>query len=290
MARPSESTRKVVGLGFLPEEARHGFLIDIPKGSGGSDIICITEHRGNDLDHLGARTVDRPSPNDGSLRVVIDRNRWVALAPAFWNEANRRLRANGLPVAKFIKNPIYTSSYTLLNTPYGGRTYAILGFSQKLNGDSAEILGLEAAYRQQFDFLPGLWSGFGIEANVTFIDSDLTVPGRVDPAAFPEQSELLFGAQLFYQKGPIEASIAYHHTGRALISLGTNTLTDQHNDDLRRLDAKASFAITENIKLFFEAQNLTDEPTRQYQGERRDWVIQNERYGRTFYAGASVRF
>lgn len=58
MARPSESTRKVVGLGFLPEEARHGFLIDIPKGSGGSDIICITEHRGNDLDHLGARTVD----------------------------------------------------------------------------------------------------------------------------------------------------------------------------------------------------------------------------------------
>lgn len=192
--------------------------------------------------------------------------------------------------AKFIKNPIYTSSYTLLNTPYGGRTYAILGFSQKLNGDSAEILGLEAAYRQQFDFLPGLWSGFGIEANVTFIDSDLTVPGRVDPAAFPEQSELLFGAQLFYQKGPIEASIAYHHTGRALISLGTNTLTDQHNDDLRRLDAKASFAITENIKLFFEAQNLTDEPTRQYQGERRDWVIQNERYGRTFYAGASVRF
>ena len=28
--------RKVVGLGFLPDEARHGFLIDIPKGSGAS--------------------------------------------------------------------------------------------------------------------------------------------------------------------------------------------------------------------------------------------------------------
>jgi hypothetical protein len=47
MARaPSSSTRKVVGLGFLPEEARHGFLIDIPKGSGSSEMICITEHRG----------------------------------------------------------------------------------------------------------------------------------------------------------------------------------------------------------------------------------------------------
>ena len=68
-------------------------------------MICITEHRGNDLDHLGARTVDMPSPTDPSLRVLIDRNRWLALAPAFWEEANRRLRANGLPVAKFQKNP-----------------------------------------------------------------------------------------------------------------------------------------------------------------------------------------
>jgi len=68
-------------------------------------MICITEHRGDDLDHLGARSVDAPSPNAPSLRVVIDRTRWLALAPAFWEEANRRLRANGLPVAKFQKNP-----------------------------------------------------------------------------------------------------------------------------------------------------------------------------------------
>ena len=101
----SPATRKVVGLGFLPEEARHGFLIDIPKGNNSSEIICITEHRGNDLDHMGVRTVAIPSLKDPSLLVVIDRNRWLALAPAFWEEANRRLRANGLPVAKFQKNP-----------------------------------------------------------------------------------------------------------------------------------------------------------------------------------------
>ncbi len=101
----SSCARKVVGLGFLPDEARHGVLIDIPTGSGASGLICITEHRGNDLDHLGARAGDAPSPNDPSLRVVIDRNRWLALAPAFWEEANRRLRANGLPTARFQKNP-----------------------------------------------------------------------------------------------------------------------------------------------------------------------------------------
>lgn len=106
MPRPALSTvRKVVGLGFLPEEARHGFLIEIPKGRGDSDLITIAEYRGDDLDHLGVRTVKTPSPNDPCLRVIINRFRWLALAPAFWEEANRRLRANGLPVHKFIKNP-----------------------------------------------------------------------------------------------------------------------------------------------------------------------------------------
>lgn len=101
----SASQRRVVGLGFLPEEARHGFLIDVSKGSSPADVVCITEHRGNELDHLGSRSVTAPSPNDRSLRVVLDRTRWMALAPAFWDEANIRLRANGLPTAKFQKNP-----------------------------------------------------------------------------------------------------------------------------------------------------------------------------------------
>lgn len=97
--------RKALGLGFLPTEARHGFLIDVPKGSGKGDLIRITEHRGNDLNQLNQRQVAPPNPNDPDLRVVIDRGRWSVLAPAFWEEANRRLRANGLPVSRFPKNP-----------------------------------------------------------------------------------------------------------------------------------------------------------------------------------------
>ena len=102
---PSTPARKVIGLGFLPDEARHGFLIDVPKGAGGNDMVCISEHRGNDLDHTGVRESVATSPGDPSLRVLIDRARWLALAPGFWEEANRRLRANGLPPAKFQKNP-----------------------------------------------------------------------------------------------------------------------------------------------------------------------------------------
>ena len=106
MARSQQpSPRKIVGLGFMPEESRHGFVIDIPKGIGGEDLIFITEHRGEDLDHLGANATHSRSLTDPALRVTIDRARWLALAPAFWDEANRRLRANGLAIAKFQKNP-----------------------------------------------------------------------------------------------------------------------------------------------------------------------------------------
>jgi hypothetical protein len=99
------SSRKAIGLGFLPQEARHGFLIDVPKGTSKNEVICITEHRGDDLNQLGERESAPPSANDPGLRVVIDRGRWYSLAPSFWDEANRRLRANGLPTQKFQKAP-----------------------------------------------------------------------------------------------------------------------------------------------------------------------------------------
>lgn len=99
-------TRKPIGLGFIPSEARHGFLIHVPKGSSNSEMICISEHRGDGLGELAeSESLALPALSDPSLRVLIDRLRWSALAPAFWEEANRRLRANGLPSAKFQKNP-----------------------------------------------------------------------------------------------------------------------------------------------------------------------------------------
>ena len=137
-------------------------------------------------------------------------------------------------------------------------------------------------------FLPGLLSGLGVEVNATVVDSELTLPNGRE-SAFPSQSDLLYGGQIFYQRGPLQASIAYHHTGRALLAVGDEAFEDQSNDDLRGLDAKASYEMSENLSLFVEGQNPTDEPTRQYQWNRRDWLIQNERHGRTFFVGVSAR-
>ena len=112
----TSSSRQPVGLGFLPVEARHGFLIEIPKGTGKNDYIRISEHRNVDLSQLESTGPASEQVNDhlqgdryqranSDLRVLIDRSRWLALAPEFWEESNRRLRANGLPSCKFQKNP-----------------------------------------------------------------------------------------------------------------------------------------------------------------------------------------
>lgn len=190
---------------------------------------------------------------------------------------------------KFIQNPIFTQTYWAYDVTYAGTHYDSLQFTQPLNADKGSIVGVEASYQQQFTFLPGLLSGLGISLNVTLTDSDLRVPGRAN-STFPNQSNVIYGAQLFYQRGPVQASVAFHNTGKSLLALGDVPLNDQYSDDYRRLDAKFSYAIMKNFNIFFEGQNLTDEPTRQYQAGIRNWTIQNERYGRSFYVGASVKF
>lgn len=209
-------------------------------------------------------------------------------ATAEWYFARGGLFSIGA-FAKIIKNPIFTESFFVNNGTFNGQQYEVVSFSQPLNADKGDIIGIEAQYQQQFTFLPGLLSGFGIKLNGTLTDSTLRLPdGRV--STFPSQSEYLYGGQLFYQKGIVEASVAYHNTGKAILSAGDLAYQDQYNNDLRRLDAKASFKLLPYARLFFEAQNLTDEPTRQYQGGDPNWTIQNERYGRTFYAGVSAKF
>jgi hypothetical protein len=104
MARMSTKGKNIIGLGVVPEETRHGFLIDIPPGAANADPILIREYREYRLTEENHPSASEATLTDPMLRVIIDRQRWLALAPAFWEEANHRLRANGLPTVKFKKS------------------------------------------------------------------------------------------------------------------------------------------------------------------------------------------
>ena len=189
---------------------------------------------------------------------------------------------------KKIKNPIYSFTQTFTNFTLDGRTFATLRYSQPRNADDGTVHGIELGYQQQFLFLPGLLSGFGVAGNLTFTGGHVdTFDRRVD---FLQQSKVIYGAQLFYQKGPVEAALSFHHTGKNLLSLGSTPAGDTYNDRYERLDAKASYAINEHFEVFVEGQNLLDTKLRQYIGPQRDFITNYERLRQTYYVGVSAKW
>ena len=116
------TAKSVTGLGFSGGTARHGFLITIPKGTARDEVIRIHECRNIDLTQPAVPDGQIANDRDPALRVLLDRNRWNALAPAFWDEANRRLRSSGLPPVRYPK----TASQPIPVHPTLGKELCVL--------------------------------------------------------------------------------------------------------------------------------------------------------------------
>ena len=84
--------------------------------------------------------------------------------------------------------------------------------------------------------------------------------------------------------------VSYHYTSAYLDTVGGNASLDTFFNTFRRLDAKVSYALTDNISVFIEGQNLNDETLWEYQGGRPDWQIGYEQYGRTTYVGLTANW
>ncbi len=112
MARaPKADTRLCLGLGFFPEEARHGFLLNLPTGKDDTAGVMLSEHR---TWNVADGNVDIPEvgPTDPCLRAIVERFRWDEIASVFWEEAAQRLRNAGVAVPRMPKRgriPIHAS-------------------------------------------------------------------------------------------------------------------------------------------------------------------------------------
>ena len=147
------------------------------------------------------------------------------------------------------------------------------------NGDDAELLGLELSYLKYFD------NGLMVGLNGTFTDSDADFQGRsID---LPESAEQIYNLTLGYENHGIEARIAYNYTDERLIVVGGEGGSDVYQDSHSQIDASVAYNVTDSIKIYAEAINLTDEPYYSYQGSGRyNW--QYEEYGLTYVVGVTV--
>ena len=147
--------------------------------------------------------------------------------------------------------------------------------------EKGKMKGAELAYQQFFDRLPGLWSGFGISANYTYIKSK-GVPqaildpngtggtasniARVDTGFLPlvNLSKDNLNFQFMYAKGPLDARIAYSWRSKYLLTVRDviTPFSPIYNEASGQLDASFLYSINDKVKVGFQAVNLTDEITK----------------------------
>jgi len=147
------------------------------------------------------------------------------------------------------------------------------------------LKGFELAYQHQFDFLPGLLSGFGVQANYTYIDagdfsnptlSSIGAPSVADGAAplnagpfasqlpFAGVSEHTANGVIFYERGPFSARAAYNWRSDFLITQRDDLFpfSPVFQESGGQLDASVFFDVNENLKLGVQGVNLLDNVTK----------------------------
>jgi TonB-dependent receptor len=143
-----------------------------------------------------------------------------------------------------------------------------------------KIKGFEVAYQQAFDFLPGLLSGFGINANYTYIDSSglpnsflngggVANTSPVPPGKLPleQLSKHNFNLSAFYEKGPISVRAAYNWRSRFLLTASDVIFPyfSIFNAPSGQLDGSVFFSVTPQIKIGVQGVNLLNEVTKTQQ-------------------------
>ena len=175
---------------------------------------------------------------------------------------------------------------------YGGQTWEI---TRPVNGKDGRIKGAELGYTQFFDFLPGWLSGFGLQANYTYVDSEAPSPTATDTngqaLTVPLQglSKNSYNLILSYEMSRFQARVAYNWRSDWLVTTagnGTGNLP-VYNKGFGQLDASVRYNIDDVWSVSVDGVNLLDTRNESYLGVEsryRDFVINDRRYGLTLRA------
>lgn len=156
-------------------------------------------------------------------------------------------------------------------------------YKQARNGDNVKVYGFEVALQRQ------LFKGVGIYVNYTFTRSkaDGVYNGdgeKRDGATLPGTAPHMFNASLSYENKRFSARLSGNYAAAYLNELGGDEFDDVYYDKQFFLDANASYKITKQLRVFAEANNLTNQPLRYYQGAS-DRTMQMEFYRPRYNVG-----
>ena len=134
------------------------------------------------------------------------------------------------------------------------------------NTGKSELSGVELGYQATFSELPAPFDGLGVSANYTYIDSGSDFINNSTGTAYsiPGLSENTINLTLFYEKGPYNARVSYNSRDDFLDRVSDFQGNPEFVDKYEQWDASFGYAFNDNLKISFEAINITDEIVRYY--------------------------
>lgn len=158
------------------------------------------------------------------------------------------------------------------------------------NTGGGHIRGLEMAYTQTFDLLPGYWSGLGFSGSYSYTESNIQqqtdLSGSTVDITLPGLSETVYSATAFYDWESFSTRINVRYRNRFVSEQVAVETQLAFFDDETVVDYQASYAINDNLSVLFQVNNLTDEPTKTYFNQ----VAQTgtvQFFGRQYFLGVS---
>jgi TonB-dependent receptor len=215
------------------------------------------------------------------------------LALEWYYQDNSYIAANAFlkDVTNFIVQGTQRQTINGVIDPSTGQE-AIYNVTQRVNGPKAQVNGLELSWQHVFGE-----TGFGFNANATLVDTnkpydrdDLTQSGF---AVTGLANSLNFVG--FYEQNGFEVRVAVNNRDEYLLQFGQGqNITDYGTEPTfvnasTQLDLSASYQLTEQLNVFFEGTNLTNE-TMSTHGRYDNQLLDVWAYGSRYTLGARYKF
>ncbi|MFQ3246742.1 MAG: TonB-dependent receptor [Arenicella sp.] len=130
----------------------------------------------------------------------------------------------------------------------------VFSVARPQNGRSAKVDGFEVAITHLFD------NGFGISANATFVDSNVSIGADTTTSFALEGLGDSQNLVVFYENDKMQARIAYNNRDAFLRQIDNGFNGEPVNtNEFGQVDISASYNINDTLTVFFEGTNVTEE-------------------------------
>jgi TonB-dependent receptor len=180
---------------------------------------------------------------------------------------------------------------TFEDQTFSGDVYRI---SRPGNTGSGQLNGVEVAYQQFYDQLPGFLSGLGLQLNVTYMDGETEIVETGEDVTITGVSDWAYNIIGLYENERWSARLAYNWRAEFIdayaFAANASGVYDLYVDDTAQMDGSMSYHVNDNFTLTFEAVNILDTEFKDFFNDKNLFPRDTRRYDRTYEFGFRTSF